>query len=191
MPGKTGRCCRCHGRHTGGQRLAGAPPGQETRIGTEEGSLPNPKTVPAIRLHRAGGRHALKRTQQSKSNPGEHPNHPYLYQTARDDCRVHIPTVSLDVISLVASSCGYYRGQIAQRAAHEFAVHLVTQKGLAKHIQHRHPPRAQPVAPLRERHCRRPRLTLRRGTAQAPLAIRDNPVAHTGGETTPSPHHSS
>ena len=35
MPGKTGRCCRCHGRHTGGQRLAGAPPGQETRIGTE------------------------------------------------------------------------------------------------------------------------------------------------------------
>jgi hypothetical protein len=29
----------------------------------------------------------------------------------------HIPTVSLDVISLVASSCGYYRGQIEQRAA--------------------------------------------------------------------------
>jgi len=28
------------------------------------------------------------------------------------------PTVSLDVISLVASSCGYYRGQIEQRAAH-------------------------------------------------------------------------
>jgi hypothetical protein len=27
------------------------------------------------------------------------------------------PTVSLDVISLVASSCGYYRGQIEQRAA--------------------------------------------------------------------------
>ena len=26
-----------------------------------------------------------------------------------------IPTVSLDVISLVASSCGYYRGQIEQR----------------------------------------------------------------------------
>jgi len=24
-----------------------------------------------------------------------------------------------------------------------------------------------------------------------PLAIRDNPVAHTGGETTPSPHHAS
>src|SRR5262245_50877706 len=28
-----------------------------------------------------------------------------------------IPTVSLDVVSLVASSCGYYRGQIGQRAA--------------------------------------------------------------------------
>ena len=27
------------------------------------------------------------------------------------------PTVSLDVISLVASSCGYYRGHIEQRAA--------------------------------------------------------------------------
>jgi hypothetical protein len=29
-----------------------------------------------------------------------------------------IPTVSLDVISLVASSCGYYRRQIEQRATH-------------------------------------------------------------------------
>ncbi len=28
------------------------------------------------------------------------------------------PTVSLDVISLVASSCGYYRGHIEHRAAH-------------------------------------------------------------------------
>jgi 4-carboxymuconolactone decarboxylase len=28
------------------------------------------------------------------------------------------PTVSLDVISLVASSCGYYRGQIEPHAAH-------------------------------------------------------------------------
>jgi len=30
---------------------------------------------------------------------------------------LHIPTVSLDVISLVAGSCGYYRGQIEPRAA--------------------------------------------------------------------------
>src|SRR5262252_10393846 len=30
---------------------------------------------------------------------------------------VHTPTVSPDVISLVASNCGYYRGQIEQHAA--------------------------------------------------------------------------
>jgi hypothetical protein len=72
-----------------------------------------------------------------------------------------IPTVSLDIISWVASSCEYYRGQIEQHAAQEFAVHVATQRGLAKRRQHRHPPRAQPVAPLRERHCRRPRLTPR------------------------------
>ena len=36
------------------------------------------------------------------------------------------PPVSLDVISLVASSCGYYRGQIEPRAAQEFAVHVAT-----------------------------------------------------------------
>src|SRR5262249_23227187 len=40
----------------------------------------------------------------------------------RTDGRFHskwlnIPTVSLDVISLVASSCGYYRGHIEHRAA--------------------------------------------------------------------------
>ena len=31
---------------------------------------------------------------------------------------LHRPTVCLDVISLVASSCGYNRGQIEQRVAH-------------------------------------------------------------------------
>src|SRR5207249_8354918 len=30
-----------------------------------------------------------------------HPDHPYLYQTARDDCRVHKPTVSPAKNSLV------------------------------------------------------------------------------------------
>ena len=59
------------------------------------------------------------------------------------------PTVSLDVIALVTSSCRYDRGQIEPHAAHEFAVHLATERGLAKRIQHRHPPRAQPVAPMR------------------------------------------
>src|SRR5712691_5062440 len=85
------------------------------------------------------------------------------------------PTVCLDVISLVASSCGYDRGHIEPRAAHEFAVHLATQRGLAKRIQHRHPPRAQPVAPLRERHCRRPRLPPRRCTDQAPSRDQGHP----------------
>jgi hypothetical protein len=66
------------------------------------------------------------------------------------------PTVSLDVISLVASSCGYYKSQIAHRVAHKFAVYVATQRGLAERLQHRHPPRAQPVAPMRACHYRRP-----------------------------------
>src|SRR2546430_6761065 len=51
-------------------------------------------------------------------------------------CPSSIPTVSLDVISLAASSCGYYRGQIEHRVAHEFAVHVATQRGLAERPQH-------------------------------------------------------
>src|SRR5262247_4849238 len=51
-------------------------------------------------------------------------------------------------------------------------VHVATQRGRAKHPKHRHPPRVHPVAPNRH-----------------PLASRDTPVAHTGEETTPSPHH--
>src|SRR6266566_6140568 len=85
-----------------------------------------------------------------------------------DESAGHKPTVSLDVISLVASSCGYYRGQIEHRVAHAFSVHGATQRGLAERPQHRHPPRAQPVAPMRECHCRRPWLTPRRCTDQAP-----------------------
>src|SRR6266567_2996580 len=95
------------------------------------------------------------------------------------------PTVSLDVISLVASSCGYYRGHIEPRAAHEFAVHLATQRGLAKRIQHRHPPRAQPVAPMRERHCRRPRLTPRSCTAQASYRDQGHPSGAHGRRNDP------
>ena len=65
---------------------------------------------------------------------------------------LNIPTVSLDVISLVASSCGYYRGHIEPCAAPKFAVPLATQRGCAKRKQHRLLPRAQPVAAPRERH---------------------------------------
>jgi hypothetical protein len=52
------------------------------------------------------------------------------------------PTVSLDVIALVASSCGYYRGHIEHCTAHEFAMYVATQRGRAKRLQHRQPPRA-------------------------------------------------
>ena len=55
----------------------------------------------------------------------------------------------------------------------------------AQRLPHRHPPRAQPVAPLRERPCRRPRLPPECGTAQAPLALRATPVAHTEAQPTP------
>ena len=99
------------------------------------------------------------------------------------------PTVSLDIIALVASSCRYYRGHIEQRAAQSFAVYLATQRGLAKRRQHRHPPLAQPVAPMRERHCSRPRLPPRRGTAQAPSRAQGHPGGAHGKETTPLPHH--
>ncbi len=103
---------------------------------------------------------------------------------------VYTPTVSLDIISLVASSCGYSRGQTEQCAAHAFAVHVATQRGLAQRLPHRHPPRDQPVAPKRGRHCRRPRLIREVAPLRHPLAIRDNPIAHTGGATTPSSHNS-
>ena len=48
------------------------------------------------------------------------------------------PTVCLDVISLVASSCGYDSGQIEQLVAHKWAVHGATQGGPAERTQHRH-----------------------------------------------------
>ena len=76
--------------------------------------------------------------------------------------------LSKDMGILQITGCEYYTGQIEHRAAHKFAVPLVTQRGRAKRLQHRHPPCAQPFVPMRERHCRRPRLTPRRGTAQAP-----------------------
>src|SRR5262252_64368 len=67
--------------------------------------------------------------------------------------------------------------------------HGATQRGRAKRLQHRPPPCVQPAAPLRE-------VTADvhgypRGVAplRHPLASRDTPGAHTGEETTPSPHH--
>jgi hypothetical protein len=70
-----------------------------------------------------------------------------------------IPTVCLDVISLVARSCGYNSDQIEQRVAHEWAVYWATQRGPAERTQHRHQQHAQPVAHVRQRQGRRPLLT--------------------------------
>src|SRR5262249_32290444 len=67
-------------------------------------------------------------------------------------CSIRKPTGCLEVISLVASSCGYNRGEIEQRVAQEFTAHVTTQKELAERPQERHPPRAQPVAPMWECH---------------------------------------
>jgi CBS domain-containing protein len=106
---------------------------------------------------------------------------------ARIPVRAHIPTVSLALISLVASSCGYYTGQIEHRAAQSFAGHVATQRGLAKCLHHCHPPCAQPVVPMRERHCRRPRLTPRRGTDQAPSRNQGPPGGAHGRSNAPIP----
>jgi hypothetical protein len=97
------------------------------------------------------------------------------------------PTVSLDIVSLVASSCGYYRGHIGQRAAQSFTVHVATQSGRAKRRQHRHLPRVQPVAPMQGRHCRRPRSC----TNQAPSRDQGHPGGAHGRRNDPiaSPCH--
>jgi len=105
------------------------------------------------------------------------------------------PTAGLvttcQTISL-ATSCrsyklsgGYYMAHSEPSAAHEFAVHVATQSGCVKRLHHRHPPRAQPVAPLRERHCRRPRLPPRCGTAQAPHRKQGHPGGRTREEQRP------
>ena len=87
------------------------------------------------------------------------------------------PTVSLAVISLVASSCGYSRSHIEPRAAHSFAGHVVTQRGRAKSAQSHSPPCAQPVATCRRvtagiHGCPRGVAPMRRHTAS-----RDTPAA--------------
>src|SRR2546422_7566863 len=86
-----------------------------------------------------------------------------------------IPTVSLGVTSAVASSCGHDSGQIEQRVAYELAGHWATHAGPAECPQHRHPPHAQPLAPGRQHHGRRPRLTPRGCTDQTPPSDEGQP----------------
>src|SRR5262249_20670623 len=87
----------------------------------------------------------------------------------------HTPTVSLGVTSAVVSSCGHERGQIAPRVAHELAGHWATHEGPAEQTPHRHPPHAPPLAPVRQHHGQRPRLTPRGCTAQTPPSAGGQP----------------
>ena len=86
-----------------------------------------------------------------------------------------IPTVSLGVTSAVVSSCGYESGHIEQRVAHELAGHWATHAGPAECPPYRHPPHAQPLAPVRQHHRRCPRLTPRGCTDPIPPSDEGQP----------------
>ena len=102
-------------------------------------------------------------------------------------CSTNRPTVSLDVISLVASSCWYYRSHIEQRAAHEFAVHVATQRRARETS-------TTPSSAVRSARCARAGASLQTATAgprgiapiRHPLAIRDTPVVAHGRRNDPS-----
>jgi small subunit ribosomal protein S21 len=127
-----------------------------------------------LRRRRQYGKPSERRRRQSARGSGT-PANVRDWRTASTRVTLSIPTVSLDVIALVASSYGYDRGPIEHRVTQECAGHVATPRGLAQRPPHRHPPRAQRVAPLRERPCRRPRLPARRGTAQAPHGGQGHP----------------
>src|SRR5215813_10837926 len=100
-----------------------------------------------------------------------------------------IPTVSLDVISLEASSCGYYRGQIEQHVRNN-------SRGTGRHsegarnvyhtaIRHAFSPWRPCGSSTADVHdCPRGVASLRH-----PLALKDTLGAHTGEAMTPSSHH--
>ena len=90
-----------------------------------------------------------------------HPQHCIGGQALGIDLFVYKPTVSLGVTSAVVSSCGHDSGHIEHRVTHELAGHWATHERPAEGIQHRHPPHAQPLAPVRQPQGRRPRLTPR------------------------------
>ena len=96
-----------------------------------------------------------------------------------DACR---PTVSLGVTSAVVSSCGHESGQIEQRVAHKLAGHWATDEGPAERTQHRHQQHAQPVAHVRQRQDRRPQLTPRGFTNDAPPSDSGQPCGRTREE---------
>ena len=105
---------------------------------------------------------------------------------------VPIPTVSLDVISLVASSCGYYRGQIEHRVAHVI-------RGARGDTERARGTSTTPPSAARSARCAHAGVSLQASTA-APEALHRSGTtprsgttrwSHTGGETTQSLHNSS
>ena len=68
-------------------------------------------------------------------------------------------------------------------------MHVATQRGRVQRLQHRHPPRAQPVAPMPERHGRRPRLPPRScpelALAEVEAAFRDGQECSDASDATP------
>ena len=92
------------------------------------------------------------------------------------------PTVCLDIILLMTSSCGYDSGQIAQLVARSLVGHGATHGEPAERSQHRHQQHVQPVAPVRQRQDQRPRLTPRGFTHHAPPSDAGQPYGHTREE---------
>jgi len=88
-------------------------------------------------------------------------------------------TVWHDVTSMVGRSCRYNSGQIEHLAAHACAVHWAIHRGPAERTPHRHPQHAQPAAPVRQHHGRRPLLTPMRCPARAPLRHAGQPWGRT------------
>ena len=99
------------------------------------------------------------------------------------------PTVSLDVVSLVANSYGYYSLKSSNALRSNSRCTRRRREGARE--RYTTPPSAARSA--RGAHAGASLQTStadRRGVApiRHPLASRDTPVAHTGEETTPSPH---
>ena len=92
---------------------------------------------------------------------------------ARVLCVPYKPTVCLDVIALVASCCGHYRGQIEQRAAHEFAVHVAT-------LRRARETSTAPPAAARSARCVQAGAALQRSTAAPEAWHRSGTLSRSG-----------
>ena len=82
----------------------------------------------------------------------------------------------------MVSSYEYDGGQIEQLIAHELAVHVATHGGHTARAKHLHPPRAQPIAHVRQRQGRHPLLPPMGFTDQAPHRDQGQPCSRTWEE---------